>query len=219
MAEDKPPKRQPRQGGKKGDGTAAWQKLTEQTRPLSAAQRDKGRDSEGVKKPASKKPQTSQKPQKAAGSASSARPPNAPAARLSGPKGGPKDRSKDKLRASLEPRPEIEQKQRRRLSRGYTDLDGTLDLHGMTLVEAENALKAFVTYHRAQGHRWVLVITGKGVRGEGRLRQALPEWLSTPSLSQAIAEYDQAAIAHGGGGAFYLRLRRKPAAPRAPETR
>ena len=213
MAKDKPPQRQPRKSDKNSDdktadGAAVWQKLTAQTRPLSAAQRDKGHDKDqavkGDKKPAKKagaKPIVSTK--KHGNAAASAAP--------GPPRGGPAMPAKgaqDKPPPLFEPSPEIEQKQRRRLSRGRTELDGTLDLHGMTLVEAEAALKSFIAYHRAQGHRWVLVITGRGVRGEGRLRKALPEWLSAPALSQAIVEFDQAAIAHGGGGAFYLRLRR-----------
>lgn len=220
MARDKSPQNQPRKSDKNSDdetadGAAIWQKLTAQTRPLSAAQRDKGRDKgrdmgramKSDKKPAKKVDPSSIAPVKKLGNAAVS------AASLSS-RGGPVTCAQDKP----PPRPEIEQKQRRRLSRGRTELDGTLDLHGMTLVEAEAALKNFVAYHRAQGHRWVLVITGKGVRGEGRLRKALPEWLTAPSLSQAIAEFDQAAIAHGGGGAFYLRLRRAGANKASPKT-
>lgn len=221
MAKDKPPQRQPRKSGKNSDdktadGAAIWQKLTAQTRPLSAAQRDKGRD-KGRDKSQAMKPvkKTSAKPivsAKKLGNAAALAASDRPAPLSS--QGGPATAARDKP----PPRAEIEQKQRRRLSRGRTELDGTLDLHGMTLVEAEAALKNFIAYHRAQGHRWVLVITGKGVRGEGRLRKALPEWLSAPAQSQAIAEFDQAAIAHGGGGAFYLRLRRAGVNKASPKT-
>jgi len=221
MAKDKPPQKQPRKSDKKSDdkttdGAAVWQRLTAQTRPLSAAQRDRGRDKDEAAK-------GTQKPAKKAGNAA------APAVSHA-VRGGPAmaaKRAQDKSSPLFAPSPAIDQKQRRRLSRGRTELDGTLDLHGMTLVEAEAALSGFVAYHRAQDHRWVLVITGKGVRGEGRLRKALPEWLSTPPLSQAVIEFDQAAIAHGGGGAFYLRLRRmsapkpasSPASKQAPKPR
>lgn len=193
MAKHQPPKKPPGNGSTHSDGTAAWQKLTAQTRPLSAAQRDRGREDKSAKSAIGK---SAKKPQKAAGLAPSKPPSGSPA------------RPEKGVGAKPPPRPEIEHKQRRRLSRGRTDLDGTLDMHGMTLVEAETALQAFVAYHRAQGHYWVLVITGKGVRGEGRLRKALPDWLARPPLSQAVAAYDQAAIPHGGRGAFYLRLRR-----------
>ena len=196
MTKHQPPKQPADNRGTNSDGAAAWQKLTAQTRPLSAAQRDRARGDKGAQSAAGKAMKSAKNPEKAAGLVSG-KP-------LSDSLGRPEKR----VSAKPPPRPEIDHKQRRRLSRGRTDLDGTLDMHGMTLAEAEAALQAFVAYHRAQGHYWVLVITGKGVRGEGRLRKALPDWLAREPLSQAIAAYDQAAIPHGGGGAFYLRLRR-----------
>jgi DNA-nicking Smr family endonuclease len=87
-------------------------------------------------------------------------------------------------------------------------LDGRLDLHGLTLREAELALRGFVARGAAQGHVWLLVITGKGARGEGKLRTALPNWLAEPEMRAYVAAFSQAGAAHGGGGAFYVRLRK-----------
>jgi DNA-nicking Smr family endonuclease len=191
-----PPKKRSKQhqeqSSRAAEGDAAWTRVTAQTRPLNAAKRDVYVDADKTgKKPAVKKrkepddtlPRT---------------------ARAAAPKGP----AMPKQKAKPPPRPAIEQKARRRLSRGRVTLDATLDMHGMSLREAEAALRGFVAHHRAQGHQWVLVITGKGVRGEGRLRQALPDWLATAPLAAQIVEYDIAGIPHGGGGAFYLRLRR-----------
>ena len=97
---------------------------------------------------------------------------------------------------------------RRRLARGTLPIEARLDLHGLSLAEAERALAAFVAQARGQGHVWLLVITGKGVRGEGKLRRALPEWLERGALAGQIVEYGPSAPNHGGDGAFYLRARR-----------
>ena len=97
---------------------------------------------------------------------------------------------------------------RRRLARGTLPIQARLDLHGLSLAGAERALAAFVTQARGQGHVWLLVITGKGVRGEGKLRRALPEWLESGALAGQFVEYGPAAANHGGDGAFYLRVRR-----------
>ena len=97
---------------------------------------------------------------------------------------------------------------RRRLARGSLPIEARLDLHGLTLMDAERALTTFVARARAQGQVWLLVITGKGTRGEGKLRRALPEWLDRGALAGQIVEYGPSAPNHGGDGAFYLRARR-----------
>ncbi len=106
------------------------------------------------------------------------------------------------------PRIGLDQKAKRRLSRGHIDIEARLDLHGLSLAQAHRSLIGFVSAAVAQKKTWILVITGKGVRGEGKLRGALPDWLASPPLAAQIAEYGAAAPNHGGDGAFYLRLRR-----------
>lgn len=109
---------------------------------------------------------------------------------------------------SARPQSALMPRTRRRLARGTLPIEARLDLHGLSLAEAERALSAFVAQARGQGHVWLLVITGKGVRGEGKLRRALPEWLDRGALASQIAEYGPSAPNHGGDGAFYLRARR-----------
>ena len=106
------------------------------------------------------------------------------------------------------PQEDLQLRTRRRLSRGTIALDGKIDLHGLTLVEAEAALASFVKRAQTQNQIWLLVVTGKGTRGEGKLRRALPDWLDRGGLAGRVVEYGPAAPNHGGGGAFYLRLRR-----------
>ena len=106
------------------------------------------------------------------------------------------------------PQSRIDARSRRRLARGTLEIDATLDLHGLTLTQAEAALAGFIARQAQQRAVWVLVITGKGARGEGKLRAALPDWLAAPKNASHVVEYGPAAIAHGGGGAFYLRLRK-----------
>lgn len=127
------------------------------------------------------------------------------------------------LRPGRQPeRPALEPRLRRRLGRGQIAIDGTIDLHGMRQSEAHAALRRFLTARAARGDRNVLVITGKGLkRGDdegfgiserGVLRTMLPIWLQEPGLAGLVSGWDAAAQAHGGAGAFYVRLRR-------PETR
>lgn len=108
-----------------------------------------------------------------------------------------------------------------RLRRGQLPIDGRLDLHGWTQDEAHRALSGFIESAHAAGQRCVLVITGKGSRaksdnpyGRGRavpgvLRTAVPNWLNQPSLRPLILSFVGAQPKHGGGGAFYVLLKRR----------
>jgi DNA-nicking Smr family endonuclease len=102
--------------------------------------------------------------------------------------------------------------------RGSLEIAGALDLHGMTQREAHDALISFLQRMKKQGARVALVVTGKGGRSRsgdptpGVLRQRLPEWLAEPTLRPLATGYAQAHRKHGGGGAFYVFVRRSDAA-------
>jgi len=96
-----------------------------------------------------------------------------------------------------------------KLARGRLPIEGRVDLHGMTQVEAHRLLLDFLQRAQANGVRYVLVITGKGYGGEGVLRRHVPIWLSTPSFRAFVSSWDHAARIHGGNGALYVRLRRQ----------
>ncbi|MEM6373966.1 MAG: Smr/MutS family protein [Pseudomonadota bacterium] len=103
------------------------------------------------------------------------------------------------------------------MKRGKLRPEGKLDLHGMTLDRAHPALTSFVLSAQAQGKRLVLVVTGKGKQRDdggpipvrfGVLRHQVPQWLAAPPLSSAVLQVSQAHLRHGGGGAYYVYLRR-----------
>jgi DNA-nicking Smr family endonuclease len=96
---------------------------------------------------------------------------------------------------------------------GRMELDGTIDLHGLSVAEAHLAFLKFVRMHIRQQSRMLLVITGKGERGRtlgemGAIRAALPTWINDPDIDHSILKYAPASAKHGGTGAFYILLRR-----------
>ncbi|MGR3756906.1 MAG: Smr/MutS family protein [Tranquillimonas sp.] len=104
-----------------------------------------------------------------------------------------------------------------RMKRGKLGVEGRLDLHGMTLAEAHPRLVEFILSAQAGGKRLVLVITGKGKSGDeagpiparrGILRHQVPQWLQLPPLRAAVLQVAEAHRSHGGGGAYYVYLRR-----------
>ena len=56
---------------------------------------------------------------------------------------------------------------RTQVARGKQAIDARLDLHGLTQAQAHSALLHFLRTAGARGARLVLVITGKGARGDG----------------------------------------------------
>lgn len=96
-----------------------------------------------------------------------------------------------------------------KLRRGKMEIEGRLDLHGMTRAEAKGALDRFVRGSYTAGRRCVLVITGKGKDNDGVLKNAVPEWLEGPDLKGFVLRFYPARAQHGGGGALYILLRRK----------
>ncbi|MFO1038922.1 MAG: Smr/MutS family protein [Geminicoccaceae bacterium] len=95
-----------------------------------------------------------------------------------------------------------------RLRRGLYPIDSRLDLHGLTQVEAHDRLDSFLAAAQSRGNRCVLVITGRGVRTGGTLREMTPRWLDVPPNRARVIAYAQAQLHHGGEGAIYVLLRR-----------
>jgi DNA-nicking Smr family endonuclease len=115
--------------------------------------------------------------------------------------------------------PNMDKRNFDRLKKGKLQVDGRIDLHGMTLAEAHPALNGFVRDAHSSGKRLLLVITGKGrtaqpdiaglVSRRGVLKQQVPQWLAMAPLSPLVLQVTQATQKHGGAGAFYVYLRRQ----------
>lgn len=103
---------------------------------------------------------------------------------------------------------DIEPRRRHRIAKEREEIGGRLDLHGLDQDRARVVLEGFLKRAWDEGFRAVLVITGKGVQGDGVLRRRAPEWLAAPHLSGIVAGISEAHRRHGGEGALYLVLRR-----------
>ncbi|WP_374469445.1 Smr/MutS family protein [Phenylobacterium sp.] len=109
-----------------------------------------------------------------------------------------------------EGRDPIEPRRKHRIAKEREPIGARLDLHGLDQDRARPALESFLQRAWDEGYRAVLVITGKGVQGDGVLRRRTPEWLAAPHLAHMVAGISEAARHHGGAGALYVALKRKP---------
>ena len=118
----------------------------------------------------------------------------------------------------LPPLAALDRKVKTALRRGARSVDAVIDLHGMRQDEAHGALLAFLRRSQAAGYTVILVITGKGAAApdgdlfaeRGVLRRVVPHWLRLPDVRPLVLGFEEAAPQHGGGGALYVRLRRRP---------
>ncbi|QIG48214.1 DNA mismatch repair protein MutS [Nordella sp. HKS 07] len=120
----------------------------------------------------------------------------------------------------------LDRRQERRMTRGQVEIEARIDLHGTGIERSHDRLLHFLIDSRARGLRLVLVITGKGAspfarhtlhgsdhyhapERQGRLRRLAPEWFHETRFREHIAGFQPAHPRHGGGGAFYVKLRKK----------
>jgi DNA-nicking Smr family endonuclease len=123
------------------------------------------------------------------------------------------------------PLAQMDRRTSQRLGRGQIEPEARLDLHGEGVETARLKLLHFLAGQRHQGARLVLVITGKGAspfarhtlhgtthfhtpEREGRLRREVPLWLHEENFRLHAVGFQPAHPKHGGGGAFYVRLRK-----------
>ena len=103
----------------------------------------------------------------------------------------------------------LSKKNIKEIKTGKFKVQSKLDLHGYRLKEAETLFFEFLKINFKSKKRNLLVISGKGERGKGKIKFSIPVWISSPSLSHLIHFYSFAAPKDGGDGAYYIRLRKK----------
>ena len=98
----------------------------------------------------------------------------------------------------------------------------SFDLHGYSLDEANIKISEFIKDSYEKGSKKLIIVTGKGIHSQnekdpyisknlGILKYSVPEYIKNSNeLMSLISEIKQANKEDGGGGAFYLYLKKKP---------
>ena len=96
----------------------------------------------------------------------------------------------------------------------------SIDLHGYTLDEANKTIEDFINKAFSENVNKLIIVTGKGLHSEnekdpyvskdfGILKYSVPEFITNnASLMNMINEITDAKIEDGGGGAFYIFLKK-----------
>ena len=96
----------------------------------------------------------------------------------------------------------------------------SIDLHGYTLDEANKTIEDFINKAFSENINKLIVVTGKGLHSEnekdpyvskdlGILKYSVPEFITNnKDLMSKINELTDAKIEDGGGGAFYIFLKK-----------
>ena len=96
----------------------------------------------------------------------------------------------------------------------------SIDLHGYTLDEANKTIEDFINKAFSENINKLIVVTGKGLHSEnekdpyvskdlGILKYSVPEFITNnKDLMSKINETTDANIEDGGGGAFYIFLKK-----------
>ena len=96
----------------------------------------------------------------------------------------------------------------------------SIDLHGYTLDEANKKIEKFINKSFFEDVNKLIVVTGKGLHSEnekdpyvskdlGILKYSVPEFIkNNKDLMTKINEIADAKIEDGGGGAFYIYLKK-----------
>ena len=96
----------------------------------------------------------------------------------------------------------------------------SIDLHGYTLDEANKTIEDFINKAFSENINKLIVVTGKGLHSEnekdpyvskdlGILKYSVPEFITNnKDLMRKINEITDAKIEDGGGGAFYIFLKK-----------
>lgn len=105
-------------------------------------------------------------------------------------------------------RPGLQHKVLRKLRRGQFSIQAELDLHGMTVPLAREALAVFVKRCREGRHRCVRIVHGKGLGSSHKgpvLKALVDRWLRQ---RDEVLAFCSALPRDGGTGAVYVLLKR-----------
>ena len=102
----------------------------------------------------------------------------------------------------------------------FSEKIGKIDLHGLSLENANKEIKEFLLHSYKKGLEKVTIITGKGLRSKNAsnpyvskdlsiLRNSIPQYInSNLELNEIVKRVESASLKDGGEGALYVYFKK-----------
>ena len=101
----------------------------------------------------------------------------------------------------------LDSKIKRQIKNKKAVFDAIIDLHGKTEVQAYKIIKNFIINNYINNIRNIIIVTGKGVNNQGKLKLKTPLWLKSEELSKYIVGFTNMPNNRGGDGALFVKLK------------
>ena len=103
----------------------------------------------------------------------------------------------------------LDSKIKKQMKNNRLDFDSIIDLHGKTEIQANKAIKNFIKDCYFNNFKNIMIITGKGSNGRGKLKLKTPLWLKSEDVSKYIVGFETMPHNKGGEGALFVQLKNR----------
>ena len=103
----------------------------------------------------------------------------------------------------------LDSKTKRKLNSNKLNVDAFVDLHGKTEIQAYEIIKNFIKNCYLNELKSVIIVTGKGINSQGKLKLKTPLWLKSGELSKFLVGFENMPNNKGGDGALFVKLKNK----------
>jgi len=99
-----------------------------------------------------------------------------------------------------------------KLRTGEFSVQGTLDLHGYSIDDADELFQAFIQDTVRERLKCVKIIHGRGLKSKGApvLKEHLKKWIIKAMHRKWVLAFSNAIMSDGGPGATYILLKKNP---------
>ena len=103
----------------------------------------------------------------------------------------------------------LDSKIKKQMKNNRLNFDAIIDLHGKTEIQANEAIKNFIKDCYFNNFKSIMIVTGKGPNGKGKLKLKTPLWPKSEDVSKYIVGFETMPHNRGGEGALFVQLKNR----------